>query len=91
MRFNAAIAPALYASALLAGTALAQEEAETSTSAVERPTFTVRPLCLPLLVRINADLLIAYKPQGTLPGTVHRRLGLEMDPFTCQEAGLQER
>ena len=41
MRFNAAIAPALYASALLAGTAFAQEEVETSTSAVERPTFTV--------------------------------------------------
>jgi calnexin len=41
MRFNAALAPALCASALLAGTAFAQEEAETSTSVVERPTFTV--------------------------------------------------
>ncbi len=41
MRFNAAITPALCASAFFAGTAFAQEEAETSTSAVERPTFTV--------------------------------------------------
>jgi hypothetical protein len=49
MRINAAIVPALYASALLAGTAFAQEEpeTETSTAAAERPTFTVRrPLLL---------------------------------------------
>ena len=36
MRFNAALAPALCASALLAGTAFAQEEAETSTSVVSK-------------------------------------------------------
>ncbi|KAJ9498569.1 hypothetical protein H2202_005754 [Exophiala xenobiotica] len=42
MRFNTAIAPALYASALLANTALAQEDAEPSSSVVERPTFTLK-------------------------------------------------
>lgn len=43
MRFNSAIAPALCASALFAGNALAQEEPESSSTvaAVERPTFTV--------------------------------------------------
>lgn len=51
MRFNAAIAPALYASAFLAGTSFAQEDAEPSSSIVERPTFTVSLVFLPLLDR----------------------------------------
>lgn len=42
MRFNSAIAPALCASVLFAGNALAHEEVEpVSSAAVERPTFTV--------------------------------------------------
>lgn len=44
MRFNSAIAPAFYASVLLAGNAIAQEDVEAASSvAVERPTFTVCP------------------------------------------------
>lgn len=42
MRFNAAFAPALYASALFACTSLAEDAAEPSSSVVERPQFTVR-------------------------------------------------
>jgi len=42
MRFNSAIAPALAASVLFAGHALAQEAAEeVPTAPAERPTFTV--------------------------------------------------
>lgn len=42
MRLYATL-PALCASALLAGTVIAQEEADTTVSSVaERPTFTVR-------------------------------------------------
>lgn len=46
MRFNAAIAPALYASALLAGSSFAQEDSEPSATVIERPTFTVSCLCI---------------------------------------------
>ena len=42
MRFNAA--SVVYASALLAGSSLAQEDVETSTNLAERPTFTVSAL-----------------------------------------------
>ena len=41
MRLNAALTPALCATALLAGAALAQEDVEPSSSIVEKPTFTV--------------------------------------------------
>lgn len=46
MKLNAAIAPALCASALFAGTVLAQEEAEPSSSVAERPLFTVSQMYL---------------------------------------------
>ncbi|KIW90174.1 uncharacterized protein Z519_08817 [Cladophialophora bantiana CBS 173.52] len=62
MRFNAAIAPALYASALLAGTAFAQEEAETSTSAVDRPTFTPSSLKAPFLEQFTDDWDTRWTP-----------------------------
>ncbi|OAL31329.1 hypothetical protein AYO20_08239 [Fonsecaea nubica] len=62
MRFNAAITPALYASALLAGTAFAQEEAETSTSAVERPTFTPTSLKAPFLEQFTDDWDTRWTP-----------------------------
>ncbi|EXJ65732.1 calnexin [Cladophialophora psammophila CBS 110553] len=62
MRFNAAIAPAIYASALLAGTAFAQEEAETSTSAVERPTFTPSSLKAPFLEQFTDDWDTRWTP-----------------------------
>ncbi|KAK5465470.1 hypothetical protein LTS15_002033 [Exophiala xenobiotica] len=55
MRFNTAIAPALYASALLASTALAQEDAEPSSSVVERPTFTPTSLKAPFLEQFTDD------------------------------------
>ncbi|KAH0841348.1 hypothetical protein AYO21_04943 [Fonsecaea monophora] len=62
MRFNAAITPALYASALLAGTAFAQEESETSTSAVERPTFTPTSLKAPFLEQFTDDWDTRWTP-----------------------------
>ncbi|OAP59711.1 hypothetical protein AYL99_07009 [Fonsecaea erecta] len=62
MRFNTAIAPALYASALLAGTAFAQEEGETSTSAVERPTFTPTSLKAPFLEQFTDDWDTRWTP-----------------------------
>ncbi|KIW35677.1 uncharacterized protein PV07_02362 [Cladophialophora immunda] len=62
MRFNAAIAPALYASALLAGTTFAQEEAETLTSAVERPTFTPTSLKAPFLEQFTEDWDTRWTP-----------------------------
>ncbi|KAK7894680.1 hypothetical protein LTR67_005419 [Exophiala xenobiotica] len=55
MRFNTAIAPALYASALFASTALAQEDAEPSSSVVERPTFTPTSLKAPFLEQFTDD------------------------------------
>ncbi|KIX07491.1 uncharacterized protein Z518_02144 [Rhinocladiella mackenziei CBS 650.93] len=55
MRFNAAIAPALYASALLAGSTLAQEDAEPSSSVIEKPTFTPTTLKAPFLEQFTDD------------------------------------
>lgn len=63
MRLNAAVASALYGSAILAGTALAQDDAETSTSSVaERPTFTPTTLKAPFLEQFTDDWDTRWTP-----------------------------
>ncbi|KAK5063158.1 hypothetical protein LTR84_005234 [Exophiala bonariae] len=63
MRFNSAIAPALCASAFLAGNALAQEDPEpSSTAAVERPTFTPTTLKAPFLEQFTDDWETRWTP-----------------------------
>ena len=70
MRLTAAVASAIFSSALLAGSAYAQDEsaAESSTT-VPKPTFTVRS------VRHLLDLLMlnsaAYQPPSPFSRTVH--------------------
>ncbi|EHY54777.1 hypothetical protein HRR83_004095 [Exophiala dermatitidis] len=62
MRFNAAIAPALYASAILAGNAFAQDESEPSTTVIERPTFTPTKLKAPFLEQFTDDWDTRWTP-----------------------------
>lgn len=90
MRLNAAAA--LAASALLAGTSLAQEEAEApiASSVAERPTFTVT-FSHRLQIQVCANTFLANHFEGALPRTVHRRLGIKVDTVSCKEGGLQNR
>ncbi|EXJ79563.1 calnexin [Capronia epimyces CBS 606.96] len=62
MRFNAAIAPALCASVLLAGSTLAQEDSEPSATVVERPTFTPTNLKAPFLEQFTDDWDTRWTP-----------------------------
>ncbi|KIW44450.1 uncharacterized protein PV06_02919 [Exophiala oligosperma] len=62
MKLNAAIAPALYASALLVGTTLAQEEAAPSSSVAERPIFTPTSLKAPFLEQFTDDWDLRWTP-----------------------------
>lgn len=75
MRFNAALASALVSSAGLMGYVHAEDEvpAADATSAVERPTFTVRGFSLYTLVSsANPTVPLAYHHQGSLRRAIHR-------------------
>ncbi|RVX73247.1 Calnexin [Exophiala mesophila] len=62
MRLNAALTPALCATALLAGAALAQEDVEPSSSIVEKPTFTPTTLKAPFLEQFTDDWDTRWTP-----------------------------
>jgi hypothetical protein len=98
MRLSTALAAALYSSAILVGAASAQEEPlvdDTTPEVAAKPTFTVSSLQNSDAIRISSlsqetNQRIANRSQSPLPRTIHRRLGVKMDAFTCQEGGLQE-